>query len=71
MNYIAGVEVGESMSDVRCLAIGVSVGPHNRRGTYKPESVCVGASLDVFLQVSARHPTRNELEGNEGNTQQG
>ena len=44
---------------------------HDRRVTYQPESVYVGVFFDVFPQVSARHPNRNELEGGDSDTQEG
>jgi len=44
---------------------------HGRRETYQLESVCIEVFLDVFRQVPARHPIRNELEGSDGDTQEG
>jgi hypothetical protein len=35
---------------------------HGERDTYEPQPVGIGVLLDVFPQIPARHPTRNELE---------
>ena len=40
-------------------------------GTYKAESVCTGVFLNVFRQVSTRHPCRNNLEWSGGDTEEG
>jgi len=44
---------------------------HDSRGTYKTESVCTRTFLDVFRQVSAGHPFRDELEWSRGDTEEG
>ena len=38
--------------------------------TYKIESVCTGVFLDVFRQITARHPFRDELERSGSDTEE-
>ena len=43
----------------------------NRRGnTYESEPVCTRVFLDVFRQIAARHPFRNQLERGGSDTEE-
>ena len=44
---------------------------HDNKGTCKVQSVCTRIILDVFREVSAGHPFRDELEWIEGDTEEG
>jgi len=44
---------------------------YGRRDTYKTQSVRVWMTRDVSRQVDIRHPTRDELDGIGGDTQEG
>ena len=42
-----------------------------RRDTYETKSVSIGVVLDVFRQISIRHPIGDELERCKGDTEEG
>jgi len=69
MDHVTGVEVAETISD-----LGQLDGSEHRvetvGGTYEFKSVCTGVVLNVFRQIPAKHPIRNELEGSDGNTEE-
>ena len=44
---------------------------YGRRDTYKTQPVRVWMTRDVSCQVHVRHPTRDELDGIGGDTQEG
>jgi len=53
VNYTVGVKIAKTVSDIG----------------YKTEPVGTWVRADVFRQLPARHPDRNELEGSDGDTQ--
>ena len=44
---------------------------HSRRDTYETQSVGIWMVPDVSRQIRIWHPTRNELDGIDGDTQEG
>ena len=72
MDHIAGVEVAETLSNIGKLVTGgYRLGGHNGRDTHESHLIRIGVVLDVFQQIPARYPIRNELEGGGGNTLKG
>ena len=51
VNHIAGVQVAETLCDLRQLFTGVRMGRsrrHNKIGTYKPDSIRIWIFRDIF-----------------------
>jgi len=41
-----------------------------RGDAYESKAVSIGMILDIFRQVTTRHPIRNELDGSDNDTQE-
>ena len=71
MDYIAKVEEMEAFSDVGQLGRWLVWHTTRARNTHKTDSVCFLVIRNISRQVPVKCPTRNDLEGIGGDTQNG
>lgn len=71
MDHIAGMQVVETLNDVRYLRRGQDFSEGRTKKTHKREPVCTGAVCDVFQDVTTWHPIRKEFKSFSGCAQKG